>query len=533
MDLFDFQKEGISFLKDTSSTVRFLFDDMGLGKTVQACVAAEELGYPILVVSPQSPVVVWEDHLTRLTSKEPKVIARPLDFRWPKSGEAVIGTYAQLSWLTYQAKKGEKRAPNQEAKRVITDFARGPKQPTILIFDEAHALKGFSGRAIQGRNLSEACLSHGGFVWMLTGTPVPCSPLDLWGLLSVVGYENYVFQNFQHFLTHFGGREIRWESSTQEVTNLARKYGYTYAHVLSCKNYLESPLNALQIAYETKLDVTFVSAWRTLQQHLKNRTRQQGGKRYVWSEHPPGGSVLPLFRGTVLRRLRSQVLTELPPIIHRVLPIPVADLPKFTRDKANEAVRLLEQRTGHTIEKVTSSGLAAYLKDVVAQEQLFSALKLLAETKIPFLMDLVGEHEDAYNATTKDLAPLAVCSEYRKPIECLARRPKWEAILGGDGLAARRSAMEALASGKSYGIGFTGAGEEGLTLTTCHRLVKVSSSLSPSREEQREARVHRHGQTRGVIIDHLVVNHPLDTLALRIGATKSTIAKEALDSPIV
>jgi len=92
--------------------------------------------------------------------------------------------------------------------------------------------------------------------------------------------------------------------------------------------------------------------------------------------------------------------------------------------------------------------------------------------------------------------------------------------------------MEALASGKSYGIGFTGAGEEGLTLTTCHRLVKVSSSLSPSREEQREARVHRHGQTRGVIIDHLVVNHPLDTLALRIGATKSTISKEALDSPI-
>jgi len=148
------------------------------------------------------------------------------------------------------------------------------------------------------------------------------------------------------------------------------------------------------------------------------------------------------------------------------------------------------------------------------------------------LFDIVGEHEDAFSVLENNTAPLAVCSEYRKPIECLARRPKWEAILGGDGVDRRRKAMAALEAKTAYGIGYTGAGEEGLTLTTCHRLVKVSSSLSPSREAQREARVHRHGQTRGVIVDHLVINHPLDTLALRIGATKSSISKEALDSTI-
>lgn len=534
MKLHDFQNEGIQLLTTPGHPVRFLFDDMGLGKTVQATVAAQTLGLPILVVCPQSPVGVWQDHLARLTNKSPYIVQRPLEFRWPAEGEAVIGTYAQLSWLTYQARKSKKREANLDAKRVITELAKGPKKQVILIFDEAHALKGFSSRAIQGRNLTEGCRTYNGHVWVLTGTPIPNSPLDLWGLLSAVGREQFVFGSFENFLKHFGGREIRWESIQAECSNLARKYGYTYPQVGAHKDLLNSPLTSREIAYRTKLDITFVHAWRALQNTLRYRKRPQGGKRYVWAPKPPGGSVMPLFQGTAIRRLRSQVLSQLAPISHRVMYVEAADLPKMALRKAQEAVQFLEARTGVPVERIALEDMEVVLRDAVTQEHLFTALRLLAEAKIPLLFKIVEEHEESFHAPDTLVAPLAVCSEYRKPIECLARRPRWEAILGGESpkgrVQARNAAIQALENRESYGIGFTAAGEEGLTLTACHRLIKVSSSLSPSREAQREARVHRHGQTRGVIVDHLVVNHPLDLFALRMGAAKSILAKETLDS---
>lgn len=539
MELHEFQREGVAFLANPSFPIRFLFDDMGLGKTVQATAAAKTLGLPILVVCPQSPISVWEKHIQQLTDKKPCVITRPLEFRWPQSGEAIIGTYHQLSWLTYQARKSKKRAPNMAAKHIITEIAKGPRKPVVVIFDEAHALKGFTGRAIQGRNITEACRFWGGHVWALTGTPLPCSPLDIWGLTTALGVEKYVFGDFENFLNHFGGKEISWKSVTQECTDLAKKYGYTYAHVLAHKEKLASALSSLDVSRCTKLDINFIQSWRSLQNHLQGRKRQSGGKKYIWCQKPPGGSILPLFKGSAIRRLRSDVLSQLDPITHRVFYVPVTDIPVFAQRKAVEAVQFLEERTGLPIEQVTLKSMEIALGDVVSQEHLFSALRLLAEAKIPLLSKMIEEHEEIFNAEDESCCPLAVCSEYRKPIEYLMQRPRWATIVGGDSshkrLQSSKSILESLSHKRLYGVGFTGAGEEGLTLTACYRLIKVSSSLSPSREAQREARVHRFGQTRGVIVDHLVVNHPLDLFALRIGAVKSTIAKIALDTrvPIV
>lgn len=530
MELCDFQKEGIEFLTNNSHSVRFLFDDMGLGKTVQACVAAEKLGLPILVVCPKSPVSVWSQHIKQLTSKVPYLIQKPSEFRWPLKNEAVIGTYAQLSWLTYQAKTTKKRIATPAAKQLITNLAKGPGYPVVLIFDEAHALKGFSSRAIQGRNIAEACRANRGVVWALTGTPLPCSPLDLWGLLSALGQEQFVFKSFEHFLSHFGGKEIRWESIVQETRSLASKYGYRLEQLQPYLKMLTSSIPVLQVSYETHLDISFIQAWRTLHQQLKQRSGGQKGKRFIWNPKPPGGSVLPLFQGTAMRRLREKVLPQLQPISHRIFQIPVSDIPKLSCKKMNEATKFLEQRTGLSIEKITVDQIDVLLKDVVAQEHLFSALRLLAEVKIPFLQQIVLEHEEAFALNNKASSPLAICSEYRKPIEFLAKRECWQTILGGQSTQHRAIVEQELNSRQIYGVGYTSAGEEGLTLTACYRLVKVSSSLSPSREIQREARLQRYGQTRGVIVDHLIVDHPLDTFALKISATKSTIAKEVLDT---
>ena len=521
MQLHKFQKEGVQFLKSPGDPVRFLFDDMGLGKTVQACFAAEDLKKPVLVVSPKSPTCVWKEHFETLTSLTPIVVKHPRDFHWPEKGEAVICTYPQLTWM-------EQNKKNIKAQQLLK---RGPLEKIITIFDEAHALKGFTIRALQGKRITQECLSQGGLVWALTGTPIPCSPLDLWGLLTAVSKET-IFDDFEHFLKHFGGKQIEWDSCLQQQEQLVRKFGYTFPQVQKYIRVLKGPLSAGEAAVYAGLDVSFIFSWRRLTRQALFRKNKNHGKRFIWKKVPPGGSVLPLFQGTALRRLRRDVLPELAPIQHRVFKIEVSDLPAFTRRKATAAVEYLEQRTQRKIESIQVDDVEVLLRNVIDTEHLFSALRLLAETKISILSDIVEEHEQTFRGSDSSVAPLAVCSEYRKPIEWLSTRKNWGTIMGGLSGSKREDHVEKtirdLNQRKLVGVGFTGAGEEGLTLTACHRLVKVSSSLSPSKEDQREARVHRFGQTRGVIVDHLVVNHGLDLFALRLGASKATLSRAAL-----
>lgn len=523
MKLHKFQKEGVQFLKAPGDPVRFLFDDMGLGKTVQACFAAAELNKPVLVVSPKSPTCVWKEHLRKLTKLQPDVIKRPRDFRWPEKGEAIICTYPQLSWLHQ----------NEKNKSAQMRLKEGPSEKVIVVFDEAHALKGLTNRATQGKELTQRCLEKGGLAWALTGTPLPCSPLDLWGLLTALGRET-VFDNFDHFLKHFGGRQIAWDSCLQQQEQLVRKFGYTIPQIYQYNKVLRGPLSAGEAASYTGLDTSFIFSWRKIIRREFFRKNKNQGERYVWRKIPPGGSVLPLFKGTALRRLRSEVLSELPNIQHRIFKVEASDIPAFTRRKVTAAVEYLQQRTQRNIHHIQLTDMTVILQDAIESEHLFSALRLLAETKISILSDIVEEHEQTFRGSDDSVSPLAVCSEYRKPIEWLATRDRWGAIIGGMVGSKKEDhvgqTIRNLNQRKLFGIGFTAAGEEGITLTACHRLVKVSSSLSPSKEEQREARVHRFGQTKGVLVDHLVVNHGLDLFALRLGASKAVLARVALQN---
>lgn len=180
--LYPFQAHGSAFLRGNPHA--FLFDDMGLGKTPQSLTAA---GRRVLVVCPAGlrlnwarEVRAWRPDLT------PVVIKSGNSFRWPDDGECVIVSY-----------HGTPQAPDK--------FGKCPDGIT-LIADEAHLVKSYkAARTKRFRLLARRVTKAGGFVWMMTGTPVLANPKELWGLLQAQGLGNVLYGSWSKFAKVFGG----------------------------------------------------------------------------------------------------------------------------------------------------------------------------------------------------------------------------------------------------------------------------------------------------------------------------------------
>lgn len=149
---YSFQHEGAAFL--SARDVALLADEPGLGKTVQAILAVNDIGLrlgrvaQVRVVCPASVCESWRRHIAE----------------W--------ATSARTAWHVESYDMAAKR----DSCRFFAD---------VLILDEAHYLKHRRAKrtmAIYGRKCDRA----GGIahdvprVFLLTGTPVPNNPSELW-----------------------------------------------------------------------------------------------------------------------------------------------------------------------------------------------------------------------------------------------------------------------------------------------------------------------------------------------------------------
>ncbi|WP_197286585.1 MULTISPECIES: DEAD/DEAH box helicase [unclassified Chelatococcus] len=150
--LFPYQEEGAAFLARVGRGL--LADDMGLGKTAQAIAAARKIAARrVIIVCPASLCENWRREFKRF---------------WPDfPGELFVKSYNK-----------------------VDDFG-GATTCDVLILDEAHYLKNKDAkrtRAIFGPR----CDGKGGLVerakqvFLLTGTPTPNNPAELWPLARAV-----------------------------------------------------------------------------------------------------------------------------------------------------------------------------------------------------------------------------------------------------------------------------------------------------------------------------------------------------------
>jgi len=183
--LFPYQVIGVDRL---SRQERFLLgDEMGLGKTIQVCVAIRGRDWPVMVVCPNSLKYNWANEIGVWAPEyRTSILSGRKGMRWPEPGEVVIINYD-----------------------ILSELEDAPKE-LLVVFDEAQYFKNAGKRGTTRAKRSKKLSAQATRVWALTGTPLMNRPMDLWGVLSVIGIERTVFGGWKTFLKLFGAYKNQW-----------------------------------------------------------------------------------------------------------------------------------------------------------------------------------------------------------------------------------------------------------------------------------------------------------------------------------
>jgi SWI/SNF-related matrix-associated actin-dependent regulator of chromatin subfamily A-like protein 1 len=158
--LFAYQVEGAEWLPERKNAL--LADPMGLGKSAQAIVACDRLNAKtILVVCPASMREVWRHEFNKFSTIDRKII------------------------VLYNGKKPEANAINIASYEGATDKFKKALldiEFDVGIFDEAHFLKSIKAKrtkAVYGSIAERGLIAQCKHRWMLSGTPAPNNPVEL------------------------------------------------------------------------------------------------------------------------------------------------------------------------------------------------------------------------------------------------------------------------------------------------------------------------------------------------------------------
>lgn len=472
--LYPYQVTGATWLAERDRA--HLGDQPGLGKTVQI-IAALPSESRVVVVCPASIKGVWaREFATWRPGYVVSVLAGREAFRWPRPGEAVVLNYDILpdahgdecpdrlsAELTDDDPLDGAARSFEEAFR---DAASPPKPPclgcaafldaapegVVLAGDEAHKLRGDKTlRTDRFRAMGRTVRSRGGRVWLSTGTPLVNRPNELWNLYEAADLAREAFGSHTEFLRLFGGKVKRLATG---------KYaGVTWGQPL--------PEAAERIAHVS------------------------------------------------LRRMRADVLTELPPRTWRQVPVEVS-----ARDLA-----FVDQ-------ELRGAGLSAESVALALEEgregvfsKLAAARAALATAKTRVLVDYVREE---FEETGE---PVVVFSAHRAPVDHLGKREGWGVVTGDVSAKKRTQTVDAFQEGKLRGIALTiGAGSEGITLTRAWNVVFVDRAWTPAENSQAEDRIYRIGQRNACVVTDLVSAHPLDLRVTDVLVRKTKLIAETVDA---
>lgn len=219
----------------------------------------------------------------------------------------------------------------------------------------------------------------------------------------------------------------------------------------------------------------------------------------------------------MVRRLKADVLTELPAKVRQVIPLDVVtgcedyDIGEIT-DENYEAV---------------IAGLRKSNK--VAFEDISAERHTQAIAKIPQAVEFIREALDADPAKK-----IIVFAHHHDVLDGLAEGLSEYGIARIDGrtdTATRQAVVQSFQEGPArVFVGSLTAASTGLTLTASSHVVFVELDWQPGTMAQAEDRAHRIGQRESVLVQWLVVNGSLDSKIAKILVKKTGVISAALDT---
>jgi hypothetical protein len=248
---------------------------------------------------------------------------------------------------------------------------------------------------------------------------------------------------------------------------------------------------------------------------------RKGQYGYDWGQ--PSEEVPDVLRKVMLHRRRLEVLPELPTKVRQ--DIEVNDLDAKTRKLCDAVLETLAE-SGIDLNDADADVAATKITGA-AFEQLSRARAALATAKIPAMLELVEEYEEADE-------PLVVFSAHTAPVEALRQREGWAVITGETALDERGRIVERFQAGELKGVaGTIGAMGVGVTLTKASHLLMVDLNWTPALNQQAEDRVCRIGQDRGVVVKRLVARHAVDARVVELLTEKQRIIEASVEASAV
>lgn len=433
--LYPFQRDGARFLGSRREAL--LCDEPGLGKTGQTLSAIPQ-GAPLVVVAPAVAKGVWRRELDawRPSQWRSTVLEGYGSFRWPERSEMIVTSYEILD---------------------ASPVADIPLQGTVLIADEAHLLKSKDAlRTLKFTEVASRVRDNGGWVWLLTATPLLNDAPELYNLLRIVGLDKVVFGSYRGFVDAFGGQQRPASAASDRVTT-------TFA----------------------------------------------GPKPHVPA----------LLSRVMLRRTKEDVLPELPPKTHQIVPVDLEQDGLKAADEIEEALKAAGSSIGDI---VAAGGDVRRLSGRIPFELVSLARERIARAKVPAMLSYIDQCEKRGEA-------LVVFSAHRAPVDIAGSRPGWAKITGSVSPEERTRIEDAFQAGRLRGVALTiKAGGVAITLTRACRLLFCDLEWTPALNTQAMDRVHRVGQKKRVIIDTLVGRHMLEERVAQLLAEKQELIDKTI-----
>jgi SNF2 family DNA or RNA helicase len=405
-----------------------------------------------------------------LAAEEPVLIVAPamLEGTWcdEKTGEiAKWRPDLDYSWVSYSSfchREGRRVEPRPKAMYANEEWG-------TIICDEAHYLKNRKAKWTQAM-LSLVKNNQGARLMLLTGTPIP---------------------NWGHEL--FMPLRLLHDADDRSYTS-----------------------------YWRWIDDWFT--WWTPPWARDNNHREIGGVRSdigwdVFAAENDLGEFM-------IRRLRDEVLKDLPPLTEQTVLVPMEKTQRRAYDELVRDYFTYVEESDTEVAAFSDGGLHVKLAKVTTgTATLAEEVGLFGSCKLDALRELLEEREGA---------PVVVFCHFRATARCIELLGQTlgrsvGVIMGGVPQKRRDEMVNQFQSGVlDMLVGTLETLGEGVTLTRSSTCIFVERSWRPSKNEQAMRRLHRIGQTAPVTVIHIVTEKSLDQRILALLAAKERQQMQAL-----
>lgn len=459
-ELFYHQQAGVDFLSRRSAAM--LADEMGLGKSRQALVAAARLNAKnfvqrILILCPAAVRYAWGEELGKLALTEfsfSYVSYGPKQGTFVKMRSVNEGKPLEVCVASYGLMRLDKETARINHIKNFYNWC--VEKDTILICDESSFLKSKDAKQTQGvTEVSQACK----YRWLLTGTPVVNSPIDLWsqGVVMSGGKPDGPIKGFKNFFS------------------FRARYFFMSGFKMKEPFIIDEKLPELQQKF--KPFVLRREKFDCLNLPPKSWTIRE----------------VPLTKETwkIYQELKREALLSLPDT--ETYPEPNA---------AIRILRLCQITSGHVgMGSQAESDMPTTIKDISA-EKLLWFMKDAFEGELSQQKNLI-----VWCRWRRERERLATFISARKDVEVYQ-------IYGGQSEKVRSEAINgfqeenATSWKRKFFLAQQAAGAYGITLTAAHTAVYMSNDFSYVTRIQSEDRPHRIGQEHAVLYVDILATGP-------------------------